>query len=400
MDPPQAAESASRSNRVLVLCDHFLPGFHAGGPVRSIANLVSRLGGHLSFGIITRDRDLGAAQPYDDCPVDEWTDRHGTKVHYVSPGRLRYSTLAHLLRRTSADVLYLNSYCSWWFSIVPLLMRRIRLLPTRRTVLAPRGELAPSALQRHAWRKRAYRSFSKWLGLHRGVVWQATTPYEAQDIQRWIGPSVQIAIAPVLPPDEAPRGEIRHGSPQVREKPRGRLRVLFLSRIHPIKNLHFAIARLMELQGSIEFTIHGPVEDSAYWKQCQELLGLLPKQVHWHYGGPVPRDRLASVFAQHDVLLLPTLGENFGHVILESLLAGCPVVISDRTPWRNLARDGGGWELPLEQPAQFDQTLQRLIDSAPAEYRQVAESAVARGREFCDDIQIRQQNLELFLGAA
>jgi glycosyltransferase involved in cell wall biosynthesis len=33
---------------------------------------------------------------------------------------------------------------------------------------------------------------------------------------------------------------------------------------------------------------------------------------------------------------MPTLNENFGHSILESFCAGCPVIISDQTPWNGL----------------------------------------------------------------
>ena len=35
----------------------------------------------------------------------------------------------------------------------------------------------------------------------------------------------------------------------------------------------------------------------------------------------------------HDLFVFPTLGENFGHVIYESLMCGTPVLVSDNTPW-------------------------------------------------------------------
>ena len=38
------------------------------------------------------------------------------------------------------------------------------------------------------------------------------------------------------------------------------------------------------------------------------------------------------MFQEYDLLFLPTKGENFGHVILESMSAGTPVLISDTTP--------------------------------------------------------------------
>ena len=46
---------------ILAFVDHFLPGFKAGGPVRTLANIVDRLGDEFEFKIVTRDRDLDTA---------------------------------------------------------------------------------------------------------------------------------------------------------------------------------------------------------------------------------------------------------------------------------------------------------------------------------------------------
>ena len=35
-------------------------------------------------------------------------------------------------------------------------------------------------------------------------------------------------------------------------------------------------------------------------------------------------------------MFLPSKGENFGHIIMESLAASTPVIISDLTPWKDL----------------------------------------------------------------
>ena len=73
--------------RVLTFCDYYLPGFKAGGPIRSISNLISRLDRDLRFSVVTRDRDQGDATSYDGVAVDEWQERQGTPVFYMSPER-------------------------------------------------------------------------------------------------------------------------------------------------------------------------------------------------------------------------------------------------------------------------------------------------------------------------
>ena len=57
--------------------------------------------------------------------------------------------------------------------------------------------------------------------------------------------------------------------------------------------------------------------------------------------------------ARYDLFYLPTLGENFGHVIAEALGCGLPVLIADTTPWRNLQQQKLGWDISLSLPDQF-----------------------------------------------
>ena len=57
---------------VLVAIDWYLPAYRAGGPIRSIANLVAALGDEIDFRIVCGNRDLGDSQ---DLPIQTeiWT---------------------------------------------------------------------------------------------------------------------------------------------------------------------------------------------------------------------------------------------------------------------------------------------------------------------------------------
>ena len=61
-----------------------------------------------------------------------------------------------------------------------------------------------------------------------------------------------------------------------------------------------------------------------------------------HYSGVVGRSEIASVLWNSDCMVLPTAGENYGHVIAEALQAGCPVITTATTPWTDVLRRGGG----------------------------------------------------------
>ncbi len=59
---------------------------------------------------------------------------------------------------------------------------------------------------------------------------------------------------------------------------------------------------------------------------------------------------------------MPSTNESFGYVIHEALAAGCPVLISDRTPWRDLEARGVGWDVDLNDVSDFTRVLQKCVD--------------------------------------
>ncbi|MCE2463815.1 MAG: glycosyltransferase, partial [Dehalococcoidia bacterium] len=153
------------------------------------------------------------------------------------------------------------------------------------------------------------------------------------------------------------------GKPQESSpKEPGALNLVFLSRVSRMKNLAGALRMLYGLEGKISFDIYGPLEDTAYWAECRKIIRSLPENVAVTYRGAASHEEVGRVMAEHDLFLLPTLGENFGHVIFESLAAGCPVLVSDRTPWRGLEEKGVGWNVPLDEGARFRAILQGCVD--------------------------------------
>lgn len=100
-----------------------------------------------------------------------------------------------------------------------------------------------------------------------------------------------------------------------------------------------AIDALKKIKSQVVFDIYGPAEDQNYWAQCQESAKLLPQNIRFQYCGALQPMQVPDKLAEYDLFFLPTLGENFGHVIAEALSSGLPVLISDTTPWRDLAEN-------------------------------------------------------------
>lgn len=374
------SDAAVRGGAVLCLVRYYLPGYKSGGPVRTLANLTEHLGEEIDFRIITADRDHADQGPYPQMRIDDWNNVGKAQVFYASRSQRSLSNLARLISTTRHDVLYLNSFFDPVFTLRPLLARRLGLTPPRPWVIAPRGEFSDGALALKTWKKQAYKRMAAATGLYRDLTWQASSDYEMRDIRAAIGTAARrVAVAPDLPPLVHPDVSGREAR---RRDPRARLRVCFLSRITPKKNLDFALRVLASVRSSVEFQIYGPIEDARYWARCEALIAQLPDHVSVQYRGSVEHRSVGTVLSDHDLFLFPTLGENFGHVILESLLAGTPVLISDATPWRNLAQLGVGWDLPLNEQQAFAAAIDAAARQNAQEYelwrRRVATYAAER----------------------
>ena len=373
---------------VLIASDYYPPGYKGGGSLRTLVNVVDQLGDEFRFRVLTLDRDLGDAEPYPEVTIDSWQSVGKAEVLYLAPRSTSLRSLRKIIRTTEHHLLYLNSFFSPTFTIKPLLLRRLKLVPRVPLILAPRGEFSPDALMLKRLKKRTYLALAKALGLYRGIIWQASNEYEKSNIRHWFGAHVPVVVVPDL---LAPAHAINELSFR-REKIAGCLKVVFLSRISRMKNLDGALRILKGLKSEIQFNIYGPLEDIEYWAECQQIIDLLPHNIRVQYRGGVSYERVADIMADHDLFFLPTLGENFGHAIMEALLAGCPVLLSNRTPWRGLANEGVGWDLPLDRPELFQAALQQCVEMTAQDHQAWSRRARAFGIERARNQTVIQQN--------
>lgn len=372
---------------ILIFLRHYLPGYRFGGPLRSVANLVEHLGADYRFRIVTLDRDMGEDRPYPDIQPDHWQARDGAEVIYLSEPPRR-SSLTRLLQETPHDLIFLNSAFDPRFSMLPLIANRGRRTGRAPVLLAPRGEFAPGALALKAPKKQVFMALARGAGLWRDVTWQATAETEATDIAHQIGPQAQICLAANLPsvaaddPPPPPPSDVLRGA--------------FLSRISPKKNLTGALDILAQVKAPVRFTIYGPKEDAAYWAECEARITRLPAHIEVVYGGSKRPEDVRAALAGHDFFLLPTLSENFGHAIVDAMWAGLHLLISDQTPWRDLAARGVGADLPLAKPARFVAEIERLAGLAPEARMAMRRAVLDMAREISDLTEVRATTRAMF----
>jgi len=387
----------SRKPVILVVTGYYFPGYKAGGVLRNIVNTVDNLCDRFEFKIVTRDRDLGDAVAYSDVRPGEWQPVGNASVCYLPPEAETVSRLNRLLDATPHDVLYLSSYFEP-LTIRVLLGRKLRGIRRPEVIVAPFGEFAEASLTQKYPKKFVFMTVARLAGLYDGVTWRVSSEYEATDLVKVLGVARgSIAVTgdlPVKNPPPAYGQEPSAGHPAEREG----LNVIFLSRIAREKNLDYALKVLKKVRANVRFDIYGPAENTAYWEECQRIAAELPDNVRMSYKGIVTPDQVVRVFAQYDLFLFPTGGEAYGNVIAESLAAGTPVLVSTETPWRDLGKDGLGWDLGLDDPDAFVRVIEEYAASSP-ERRREGRATVARNvgaRLF--DPEVLASNLRLFEG--
>ena len=364
--------SENQKPKILIICDYYLPGYKSGGGMRTIVNMVERMSDRFDFWIITRDHDGKLdKQQYTTVKINEWNEVREAKVYYLSRDMVKISKLRELIINVKPKLLYFNSYFAT-LAIYVMILRRLKLIPKINVVIAPCGELSEGALNLKSSKKKAFRIYAKVSGLYQNIIWKASSEIEKKEIEMAIGMGGKIFIAPDLPPKTI----LADFQPQMKPgKNVGEAKMIFLSRFMRKKNFKWLLENLSEVQGNLTIDIYGPLEDELYWNECLRIIEKLSTNIKVESKGAIPHELVLGTLIKYHFFILPTLGENFGHVFLEAMACGCPLIISDQTPWLELEKRGIGWDLSLESPQSWLQTINQCIEMDDVSYSKISRTA-------------------------
>ncbi len=343
----------------------FFPGKKYGGPPVSVDNFCSLMNNDACY-IVTSNHDMGSSEPYEGLESNTWIHRDNCLVKYLSDKDYCSETFAQIVDDINPDIIYLQGL--FQKCIFPCL--RIAKKKGIKVFLAPRGELCKGAFKKK-YKKIPYIACLKFLKLLDNVSFQSTSEEETECIMKHLGvPSERIYSLTNIP-------SIPSKMYEYIEKIVGVAKLIFLSRIHPKKNLLSAIEYLYSVKGNVQYDIYGPIEDKEYWTRCEDEIRKLPENIKVGYCGLLSHDQVHEAFSRYDAFLFPTLSENYGHVIAEAMFAGCPVIISDQTPWNDVNENDVGWAIPLEDKQGFVDAIQAVVDMSDCEIRAKAQVYVS-----------------------
>jgi glycosyltransferase involved in cell wall biosynthesis len=118
--------------------------------------------------------------------------------------------------------------------------------------------------------------------------------------------------------------------------------VLFLGRMHPVKNLE----SLVEAWSSVVTAFPGARlviaggGDRRYAERIRALAQARGQSGTISFPGFLAGEAKAQAFANASLFVLPSLHENFGIVLLEALASGVPVVVSEEVQLKDFVTEG------------------------------------------------------------
>jgi glycosyltransferase involved in cell wall biosynthesis len=243
--------------------------------------------------------------------------------------------------------------------------------------ITPHGVLDPWSLAHKRWKKAPYLALIERAHLTGARLIHVTSTLEAQGLRQlgMVDKVRRIPLAATVPLLMARNAGPRPG-----------LHLLFLSRLHPIKDLRtllYACARLNRPE--IRLTVAGE-GDPRYTASLRETVRELGLSAAVEFTGHLDDPAKQQAWQAHDVFVLPSLHENFSLATIEAMAAGMPVIVTDQVGVADrIAATGAGRVVPCGDPDALAAAIVEMLDGsvrgrAGEQARQLVE------REFSSDV--------------
>jgi glycosyltransferase involved in cell wall biosynthesis len=321
--------------RILHVTPAYYPASYWGGPIFSVYGLNKALAAmpEVQLKVITTD---SAGPRREDCLDTHALDHNTLYPNYTVCFTHRlagYSASLELLLKLPAlvwwaDIVHLSAIYS--FPTIPtLLLCRIWRKPL---VWSPHGTFLTDKKRVKTRRKSLKRL---WLYVCNVLVRPDWLTLHATSNQEKIAclPQIRNTRTVVIPNGV----ETLQVLPRRIYLPEGKMRLLYIGRLDPIKgieNLLDAMKRLDDPSISLAIYGSGNAQYGSSLKQYAERLDLLGSRVNFF--GQVDGEAKVSAFLNSDVSVFPSYSESFAMVVAESLAHGVPVIASRETPWKSV----------------------------------------------------------------
>lgn len=291
-------------------------------------------------------------------------------IHFIEGNLLHFfkmrSQFFELLNIINPNIVHIN--CCWYPQCS--LVQKWSQEKGYKTILSPHGMLEPWVLEKNHWLKKvpALLLYQK-KAIKQAEILIATANTEKQNLIN-LGYNNNVCIIP--------NGIIIDGINSKNTWDKKKI-ILFLALLRPNKGAHILIEAIALLKNSLidwRVIIAGK-GDKDYTKYLNKLIQKHKLEKIVSLPGPIFGNEKWDMFRNSDIFVLPTLHENFGIVIAESLLCGTPVITCQGAPWEGLIKNKCGWWIE-RTPESIANTIKKAINLNENELKSMG----IRGREY------------------
>lgn len=295
------------------------------------------------------------------------------------PHRALYRSITFALRHIKPDIIHAQEE--------PDSLTGLQIAVARR-LFAPRAKLLWHTWQNvnrpKSWYVRTITNFN--LRQATAILCANQEAVEVLRQMNYTGP------APVIPPQGVDTTFFHPIEPRL---PHEMFTIGFAGRLVPEKGIDILLSAVEQLARPVRVHLIG---DGVQRAQLEEQARRIDS-AQVSFVGPVPLDRLATLYQQFDALVLPSRTarvwkEQFGRVLIEAMACGVPVIGSDSGAIPEVIGDAG-LIFPEGNASALADGLRRLIDS-PGLRAELARRGTERVQAHYTQERIAQRTLEFY----
>lgn len=380
---------------IIIFIGGYLPGCKYGGPVTSIENFTNQFHEWFDIRIICSDHDFKEAKRYPD--IHEGWNRVGhAQVYYTNEKYYNIKYFHDIIKEFTDNIalFYLSGIYYIKMNYAAIILGRKLNIPV---LLAPRGDLMKNTItmksKRKMIKKLVFLAICRYSNLFHDIYFQSTSDEETSGLHHYLGIKDQMIFQlPNMPVMKHERVGYR--------KMKNQLRVVFISRIMVKKNPKLALEAIKNISDeyNVTFDLFGPKEDPEYWMECSALIDNINKtrsNIQVSYRGSLDPMTAKTIYSSYDCFLFPTASENYGHVIVESLFSGCPVIISRGTTPFDDCHERAGFVAELDNPREFTLYMEKIARMDETQYNSICEKLSIYIEEKFQTDKLRQEYLNM-----
>ncbi|GAK41109.1 hypothetical protein TCA2_3600 [Paenibacillus sp. TCA20] len=337
-----------------------------GGPSQAILGMTKslvELGNEVTIFTTNQDGDKEL-----DVPLYEPLVKDGVNIVYFPIQNPRFfgtslpmaRHLKKALKNHEFDIVHIHSLYLFHGAVAASYCRRYNIP----YIIRPHGTLDPFLQKRNRGRKAIVEILFENRNLNYASALHYTTEEEKVLARPFVGHDRGFIVPNGLYLEDylitVNKGEFRNKHPQTANKKI----ILFFSRLNFKKGLDILIEAYSELlleREDIHLVITGPDNDG-YGDKVRQWIEEKKIESHVTFTGMLTGLEKHQVLRDADVFVLPSYSENFGISVIEAMISGLPVIISNKVNIYRELLDHEAGEVVNCDPIEVRSSISRIID--------------------------------------